>query len=445
MEEEFEIDNKLKALERELDEMKRRTNNLLANESLPPPPVYHAELVSNLVSRTTPPATYRQTQILDVGYGTQAALRKADTHKYTMPSDDSPLTRLELEQAERRVAELSQQTDIERSFSTAERTKRERLEVECIDIKRKLVDQDKELLISKASTERELIDLRSQLRQSSINLQSAEDALTTSKSELSRENSQRRQLETQLSVMTTQRMDLEKRTAFLEQTIRDLHSTVDDLSHKSTNLSEENGSLERKLRQQIVNADALGDADKMRQEAETSALKLRSQLVELQRLRKEDATEIQRLMGENELARSEINKLTDETYRVGAELEKTRNQLLNSTSENKQLKIITDKQKSELRRIADQVTSLQHDNRALIKAQHDSLIAAVSADLQPNYSPTYERLTPPESPLPEPVPTRARQPQPTPWASHETQRSSEGISVFPLLHRNFRIYFHEIT
>jgi hypothetical protein len=255
----------------------------------------------------------------------------------------------------------------------------------------------------------------------------------------------RRQLETQLAIFTTQKVDLEKRTAFLEQTIRDLHNSLDDAGHRAATLGEERDTLERKLRQQLVNAEAVGEADRMRQEAETSALKLRSQLVELQRLRKEDATEIQRLLGEIDLGRGEIAKLTDEAYTCSLELEKTRNQLLNATSENKQLKIVTEKQRVELRRLADQITALQQDNRSLIKAQHDSLIAAVSAELHhPPHSPRYETAldspahSSPSRPVQSafsPVPQiRPRHPQQPPWAlSNDSpmrdQLASDGINA----------------
>lgn len=414
--EELEIDSKLRALEQELEEMKRRTNNILSLEqqaglankgqTSTSAAINHADLVNQLVNRTPVPESlgrHVKVPVLDVGYGTQAALRHAD-YANQKPDhrqyNDTPLTRLELEQAERRVAELSQQSNIERTFSNAERTKRERLEVDCMELKRRLADQEKELVIFKATNEREVIELRSQLRQASINIQSLEDALSSSKSDIGRENIIRRQLETQLSVYQTQKSELEKRTTFLEQTIRELHANVDDLTHRLASLGEEKDSLERRLRQQVSKVDAVAESDRMRQEAETSALKLRSQLVELQRQRKDDAQEIQKLVSDNDVARHEINKLTEECFSSSTELEKTRNQVLNLTGENKQLRVVTDKHRIELRRLADQIANLQHDNRALVKAQHDSLIAAVSADLS-QLSPRYNISSPvqPGSPL----------------------------------------------
>jgi len=447
-EEEYEIDSKLKALEHELDEMKRRTNSLLSSTDAPVPyptnsysnpPINHADLVSQLLHRTPAVESVSRQQmyqpkvsvpVLDVGYSTQAALRHADHYKpdYKLSNGEAPLVRLELEQAERRVAELSQQTDIERSFCNSERIKRERLEVDCIELKRKVVDLDKELALVKAGADREINDLRSQVRQSSMNVQSLEDALTSAKSEVSRDSIVRKQLETQLSVYHSQKSELEKRGSFLEQTIRDLHTNVEDLSHRMAGLGEEKDALERKLRQQLATNESVAEVDRMRQEAETSALKLRSQLVDLQRQRKDDSNEIQKLFSDNDLAKKEINKLTEENYNLSLENEKTRSQLLNANGENKQLKIITDKQRVELRRLADQISALQADNRSLVKAQHDSLIAAVSADLNqlsPRYNPAPVQLSSPVIMSPQqtysipydPVPhQKPRQPMPPPWA-----------------------------
>lgn len=464
--EELEIDSKLRALEQELEEMKRRTNNILSLEQLAaqrgnvqhmPTSFNHADLVNQLVNRTpVPDSIGRQANylpkvpVLDIGLGTQAALRNADLFTNRNQSNDIPLARLELEQAERRVAELSQQSNIERSFSNAERTKRERLEVDCMELKRRLGDQEKELVIFKATNEREVIEIRSQLRQSSINIQSLEDALSSSKSDLGRENMIRRQLETQLAVFQTQKNELEKRSSFLEQTIRDLHASVDDLTHRLSSIGEEKDAVERRLRQQVSKVESVAESDRMRQEAETSALKLRSQLVELQRQRKDDAQEIQKLIGDNDVARHEISKLSEECFNTSSELEKTRNQLLNVTGENKQLKVVTDKHRVELRRLADQISLLQHDNRALVKAQHDSLIAAVSADLTQlsprfNVSSPIQQYHPVGSPLlsssfsprinnsfPEHPKSRHPEPQRPPWAMESPglrELRSEGVAA----------------
>ena len=378
--EDSEIDSKLRILERELDEMKKRTSGYLST----PDPLQnvsdHAELMSRLIDRTPLPQPVIKPS-LNVPILNLESISEQPVAEDIVPSP-SPATlnreeelRRELEAEERRIAELYQEVSMQRSYVSTERSRRSRLEGDVSDARRRVREAEAELMGVQTSSEVQISDLTQQLRASQEQLSISENALAESRSNLSISNQKILQAENRLVHLTTNKQELERRVGGLEISLREKEEALAECQSKILSISEERDILLRSQQSSNTLSSSLQQIDRMRQDAEEGIIRLRNQLADQQRMSAKESAERQEMANEIELLRNERDQAAEEAYRGGVETERLKSMWGIANSEVKQLRSVLESQRSELRRLADHLSILQEENRGLVKMQHDSIIS----------------------------------------------------------------------
>ena len=385
-----EIDGKLRSLELELQQMKQRTTEALVNSSNDRPAsaaTDHAELISELIDRTPAPRRAPSSDKSGSEVYKRPIERATDDFgdEYMLSSLREQELRMELQQQERRLSELGQQVALERSFAAQERAKRERAEGENVDSRRRISELEAEILGIRTAADAQQVEFRMQLAESNAHLESLEISLTETRANSAQISLARKTAEQQATLALSAKAEAERRLQGIESQLRQRQSENADLQLQLAQAGEEKSSADRVARQNAALQTQVSEADRMRQDAEAAVLRLRGQLAELQRQRKEEAMELQRLAAEADSHKAAAEQARQEAFGASSESERLRGTLHACTSDAKQLRVIVDQQRGELRRQADAIAGLQAENRTMVRLQHDTLMAGIG-DSRPRLS-----------------------------------------------------------
>ena len=350
---ESEIDNKLRSLETELEEMKRRTQSFL-NESTFPPPTSHASLVASLVDRTP-----------------------ARPVPHTPPPEVGSLDqRLERDSQDRKISDLSHTLALERSAAAPERQRRAQAETELEISRRRISELESALVEVRRGGESEILSLRSELRSLQQEISVLESALVEVRREGGPTDAMNRKfLEAEISAHHAHRLEAERRAEAAERNLGQAREEISDMSMRLAAVQEEVAASSRKFHNMEISSKNFQQIDAMRVEAETAVIRLRRELGTSEISRRESEISLAQLFKELDDRKNELKFFRDENFRCKAELEAAKLKLHAEISDNKNLKISLDQLRHELKISESKISDLNLQRTAAIRMQHDAIIS----------------------------------------------------------------------